>query len=115
MNQRLTKVIDEIEKIKRKLADYQTRLRDLERQKTELENADIVALVRGTDIHPDKFAEFVRMFKERENCAIPDIPNESDICYKSGISDANATGADTLNGNTDPHNEKDKEDSHIEN
>ena len=76
MNPRIQKLADEIEKTKRKLADYQTRLRDLERQKTELENADIVAMVRGVDILPEQFAEFVHIFKDRQNCAVPDISVE---------------------------------------
>lgn len=74
MNPRILKINDEIEKLRRKTAEYQARLRELERQKTELENADIVAIVRGVDIPPGEFAAFVRMFKERENCAVPDIP-----------------------------------------
>mgnify|MGYP003623723167 FL=1 len=73
MNPRIVKLNNEIEKMRTKIADYQSRLRDLERQKTELENADIVAMVRGVDVPPDEFAEFVRMFKERQNCAVPDI------------------------------------------
>lgn len=73
MNPRIIKLNNEIEKMRTKIADYQSRLRDLERQKTELENADIVAMVRGVDVAPDEFAEFVRMFKERQNCAVPDI------------------------------------------
>ena len=74
MNQRITKISEEIESVKRKLANYQNRLRELERQKTELENADIVAMVRGIDVPPDEFAAFVRMFRERGNCAVPDLP-----------------------------------------
>lgn len=73
MNPRIQKVCDEIDKTRSKISEYQARLKDLERQKTELENADIVAMVRGIDIQPDEFAEFVRMFKERQNCAIPNI------------------------------------------
>lgn len=73
MNPRIVKLNNEIEKMRTKIADYQSRLRDLERQKTELENADIVAMVRGVDVPPDEFAEFIRMFKERQNCAVPDI------------------------------------------
>jgi hypothetical protein len=48
-----------------KITDYQSRLRELERQKTELENADIVALVRGIDIPPDAFAAFLASYRER--------------------------------------------------
>jgi predicted nucleic acid-binding Zn-ribbon protein len=74
LNPRVQKISDEIDKTKRKITEYQSRLRELERQKTELENADIIALVRSVDIPPDQFAEFARMFKERQGCAVPDLP-----------------------------------------
>ena len=74
MNPRIQKITDEAEKLRRKITEYQARLRELERQKTELENADIVAMVRGIDIPPGQLAEFARMFKERKGCAVPDLP-----------------------------------------
>ena len=87
MNPRIPKIADEIEKLKKKITEYQSRLRELERQKTELENADIVAMVRGVDIPPDQFAEFARMFKERQSgCAVPDMP----VREKSGAKDKEA-------------------------
>ena len=73
MNPRLQKITDEIEKIKNKLNNYQSRLRELERKKVSLENAEIVALVRGIDIQPDEFAGFVRIIKDSQGCAVPDI------------------------------------------
>ena len=74
MNPRIPKITDEIEKLKRKIAEYQSRLRDLERQKTELENADIIAMVRGIDIPPGQLAEFARLFRGRQGRAVPDLP-----------------------------------------
>ena len=74
MNPKLKKVIDEMEKTKVKISDMQSRMRDLERQKTELENADIIAMIRGIDVPPDEFGEFVRLFKEQQkNKAVPDM------------------------------------------
>jgi predicted nucleic acid-binding Zn-ribbon protein len=73
LNPRIEKLGNEIDKLKKKITEYQSRLRDLERQKTELENADIVAMVRDVDIPPDQFAEFVRLFKERQGVAVPDL------------------------------------------
>ena len=75
MNQKLNKVNAEIDKLRTKINTYQTRLRYLERQKTELENADIVAMVRGIAIQPNEFSDFVRVYKENQNCAVPDIPS----------------------------------------
>ena len=71
MNIKIQKIIEEIEKTKHKAAEMQIRLRDLDRQKTELENADIVALVRGIDVSPDEFADFIRAFKDKR--AVPDV------------------------------------------
>jgi len=74
LNPKLKKVIDEMEKTKVKISDMQSRMRDLERQKTELENADIIAMIRGIDVPPDEFGEFVRLFKEQQkNKAVPDM------------------------------------------
>jgi len=52
-NERLLKIDADISKLKAKISDYTARLRELERVKTETENAGIVALVRDVDISPD--------------------------------------------------------------
>ena len=75
MNPRIEKITAEIEKVKAKLTSYQTRLRDLERQKTELENADILSMVRGMDVMPDEFAAFVKMFKAQQAEQTGALPN----------------------------------------
>ena len=59
MNPKIQKTAQEIEKLKRKISDNQARLRDLERQKLELENADIVAAVRAIDVAPDELAALI--------------------------------------------------------
>ena len=74
MNPKLQKVIDEIDMLKKKISRYQSRLRNLERRKTELENDEIVALVRGIDIAPDKLGEFARAYIEKQAGAAPDSP-----------------------------------------
>ena len=88
MNPKLKKVIDEMEKTRVKISDMQSRMRDLERQKTELENADIIAMIRGIDVPPDEFGEFVRLFKEQQkNKAVPDMDykneKEEDVTEKN--------------------------------
>ena len=60
MNAKIERVNKEIEKAKGKIADQQARLRDLEKQKTELENLEIVEAVRGMDI---SFAELAVLLK----------------------------------------------------
>lgn len=60
---KLEKIDAEIEKMKAKIAVYQARLKELERKKTEQENTEIVGLVRGVDMTPQKLAEFIRSRK----------------------------------------------------
>jgi len=74
VNPRIAKIKDEIEKIKVKMNKGQNRLRELEKQLTDLENADIVAAVRGVEIAPDELAAFVKMFKEKQQGGtVPDL------------------------------------------
>ena len=74
MNPKVEKITGEIDRLRGKITSYQNRVRELERQKIELENADIVAAVRGIDIAPDELAAFVRMFREQQNGgAVPDL------------------------------------------
>jgi len=75
LNPKINKVIGDIAKTKDKIAEHQSRLKELERLKTELENAGIVAMVRGIDIPPADFEAFVRAFMEqRKTTAVPDLP-----------------------------------------
>ena len=50
MNAKIERVSKDIQKTKDKISEFQTRLRELEKQKTELENIEIVDAVRGMDI-----------------------------------------------------------------
>lgn len=60
MNPRIQKITEEITKLRRKITSNQTRLRELERQKVELENADIVATVRSMDVPPEELQNLIR-------------------------------------------------------
>ena len=89
MNPRIAKIKEEIERIKVKMAKGQTRLRELEKQLTDLENADIVAAVRGVEIAPDELAAFVAMFKEKQQGGtVPDLET-ADTAPTSAITIAN--------------------------
>ena len=65
MNPRLQKTISEIEKTKIKVAELQTRLRELEVQRTDLENTEIITLFRSVDVAPHELADFIRAYKEK--------------------------------------------------
>jgi len=80
MNPKIAKIKDEIEKTKVKINKGQTRLRELEKQLTDLENADILAAVREVDIAPNELAAFVQMFREKQRgMAVPDLDTETAI------------------------------------
>ncbi len=64
MSSKIVKVCAEIEKVKAKISEQQTRLRELERQKTELENTEIVELVRSLNLTPDELADFLKEQKK---------------------------------------------------
>ena len=60
MNPKIEKLEKEIGKTKTKIAELQARLRDLEKQKTELENTDYVAIARSFHLTPQQLAEFLK-------------------------------------------------------
>jgi chromosome segregation ATPase len=80
---RLKKIEAEIAKTREKLSTYTARLRELERQKTECENAGIIALVRDMDILPDELAAFIQAFKQKSSGdgetapPLPDVPADT--------------------------------------
>ena len=88
MDPKIQKVIDEIEKTKKKIARYGCRLRALERLKIELENAGIVAMVRGIDMPPSELEAFARAFMEqRKATAMPDGFDQADADAGFGLLD----------------------------
>lgn len=60
MNPKIEKLAKDIEKTKVKIAEQQARLQDLEKQKTELENTDFVAVARSYHLTPQELAEFLK-------------------------------------------------------
>lgn len=60
MNPKIERLAKEIDKTKDKIAELQAKLRDLEKQKTELENTDIVALVRSLNLSPQELSAFIK-------------------------------------------------------
>lgn len=65
MSSKMKKLLLEIEKTKGKVSEYQMRLRELERQKTELENTKIVELVRSNKMNTSELATFLEAFREK--------------------------------------------------
>lgn len=63
MNPKLQKVTRDIERTKTKIEEFQALLPELERQKTELENAEIIKVFRSADVAPGDFAEFIAAYR----------------------------------------------------
>ena len=59
MNPKLQKIINEIERTKAKIAELQAALPALEKQRTELENAEIIKAFRSADVTPADFTAFI--------------------------------------------------------
>lgn len=78
MNPRIQKVTAEIERVKEKLAAQQQRLRELEQQKTELENSEIVGVVRGLDVTPEELASLLRTLRGGKGTANLENQEESE-------------------------------------
>ena len=60
MNAKIQRVMKEMEKTRDKIGALQARLRDLEKQKTELENTEIISAVRGMDISLTELADMLK-------------------------------------------------------
>lgn len=60
MSVKIAKVMNDIDKTKGKISEFQSKLRELEKQKTELENLQIVDVVRGMNI---SFADLAELLK----------------------------------------------------
>ena len=65
MNTRIEKIKLDLEKNKEKISKLQTRQRALERQLVELQNADILAVVRAIDVPPEELPELIRKLKNQ--------------------------------------------------
>lgn len=57
------KIQEEIDKVKAKIAEQQTRLKELEQNKREVENSEIVEVVRGMSIPLDELAVLLQTLK----------------------------------------------------
>jgi hypothetical protein len=62
-NSRAARVQNEIDKAKVKLAEQQAKIRELEQKKAEIENTEIVDIVRGMSIPLDELATLLQSIK----------------------------------------------------
>ena len=60
MNPKIKKIDSEYEKNAAKITELQARQRELEKQRLELENLDIIGIVRNMGLTPDQLAALVQ-------------------------------------------------------
>lgn len=74
------KIEAEIEKVKAKIAEQQTRLRELEQKKVEAENTEIVDMVRGMSVSLTDLPMLLQAIKKNGTLGqnVPKIENEED-------------------------------------
>ena len=74
------KIEAEIEKVKAKIAEQQTRLRELEQKKVEAENTEIVDMVRGLSVSLTDLPVLLQTIKNGGTLGqnVPKIEKEED-------------------------------------
>ena len=77
MNAKIERINKEIDKTKGKISEQQARLRELEKQKTELENLEIVEAVRGMNISFADLAALLKSAKHQTTQATPPVQEDS--------------------------------------
>ena len=77
---KLTKLQMEIDKIKQKISEQQTKLRELEHQKTEIENTEIVELVRSMKMNTSELSTFLKAYRGKNDAPIlmPETQEDND-------------------------------------
>ena len=63
MNPKIKKVIDEIDRTKAKILELQALLPELERKRIDMENTEIIKLIRSADILPAEIPAFIESLK----------------------------------------------------
>ncbi len=71
MNAKIERICKEIDKTKCKISEFQARLRELEKQKTELENLEIIGAVRGMDISLADLAALLKNTRAASGQIVP--------------------------------------------
>ena len=66
MNPKIKKIDSEYEKNAAKITELQARQRELEKQRLELENLDIIGMVRSMGLTPDQLAALIQGVRPTE-------------------------------------------------
>lgn len=71
------KIQTEIDKVKEKISEFQSKLKDLERNKTEAENSEIVDIVRGMSVPLDELPVLLQKLRAGESLG-QNVPKSPD-------------------------------------
>ena len=114
MNLKINRIIDEIARTKAKIAELQTLLPELERKRLDMENTEIVRLVRSANIAPAELPGFVESLRKAGTAAVT-VPQETHQQEREPAGDDRDAGSITDYGagaNTEPaENEEDETDA----
>lgn len=67
MNPKINKLKAEKEKNLRKIAEMTARNEEIDKQVTELENLDIIGIVRENEVTPEQLAELIQSLRKEGN------------------------------------------------
>jgi len=84
-NPKIEKVKSDIEKTKSKISAHQAKLRDLEREKIRLENAQIVALVRSEKISDAQLSTLMNTIRNEDTTDAADATDAADEPTITGV------------------------------
>lgn len=73
MNRRLNRVLDEIQKTEERIAEWQSRLKDLNIQRKQMEDAEILKCIRSTKLEGRELMEFLARVQEGSAELLPDL------------------------------------------
>ena len=76
---KIEKLRAELVRAKEKASEWQARVRDIERQITELENLEIVQTVRGIAATPEDLRELLNMIRAVNQPPNPNMTNEGGL------------------------------------
>ena len=79
MNPKILKLRGELEKNKEKISGLQSRCRELEKQIRELEDTDIIGMVREQGMSMEQFTE---LFRKMQNTQPPDHYDKEEPRYE---------------------------------
>lgn len=78
MNPKINKIEADLMKTNQKISALQDHMRELEQQKTELENTDIVGLVRDAGMRPQELAALLRALADKGGASAKEETNHED-------------------------------------